>query len=166
MIRRMLVASALLALGLSVGGCADSGGGPNAEASPAVSVPGGAGNEGVPDACGLVAREKLQEILGFDPGDPTPNSVSPDRSVCIYSNGVITAVEIAENYEASRDIIESNGSTTTDVAGIGTGAYYDSNGQLIAKGQRYFVGFAAGGVSIERMTEVVKIMLTNAGDTA
>jgi len=98
---------------------------------------------GVPDACSLMSAARLGELLAVDPGSGQSQSVSPDRSVCFYDGGVITAVEIAGNYEASRKIIEDNGSTTTDIAGLGTAAFHDSNGQVIAKGEKFFVGVTA-----------------------
>ena len=121
----------------------------------------GTGTTGVPDACSLLTATRLNELLGIDPGQGQPTSVSPDRSVCFYSSGVITAVENAANYEASRSIIEANGSTTTDIPGVGTGAFFDSNGQVIAKGQRFFVGVTSS-ASKEKMTDAARELLAAA----
>jgi hypothetical protein len=121
----------------------------------------GTGTTGVPDACSLLTAARLGELLGTDPGQGQSTSVSPKRSVCFYSNGVITAVEIAANYEASRSIIEANGSTTTDIPGVGTGAFFDSNGQVIAKGERFFVGVTSS-VSQEKLTDAARELLAAA----
>jgi hypothetical protein len=118
------------------------------------------GTTGVPDACSLLTTARLGELLGIEPGQGQPRSVSPNRSVCFYDN-VITAVEIAANYDASRRIIEENGSTTTDIPGVGTGAFFDSNGQVIAKGERFFVGVTAS-VSKDRMTDAARELLAAA----
>jgi hypothetical protein len=135
---------------------------PNAGGSTTPAVQSGEdAARGVPDACSLMTSARLTELLGTDAGSGDPQSVSPDRSVCFYSGGVITAVEIAGNYEASRRIIEDNGSTTTDIAGLGTAAYYDSNGQVIAKGEKVFVGVTAS-ASMEQLTEAARELLTAA----
>ena len=121
----------------------------------------GNGTTGVPDACALLTTARLGELLGIEPGQGQPTSVSPDRSVCFYDNNVITAVEIAANYDASRRIIEENGSTTTDIPGVGKGAFFDSNGQVVAKGERFFVGVTAS-VSKDRMTDAARELLAAA----
>jgi hypothetical protein len=136
--------------------------GPNADAdSSAPAEASGSESNAVPDACALMTAARLGALLGVDPGSGEPRSVSPDRSVCFYSTGVITAVEIAANYEASRRIIEDNGSTTTDIAGVGTAAFYDSNGQVIAKGEKYFVGVTAV-VPADRLTDAARELLAAA----
>jgi hypothetical protein len=117
--------------------------------------------DGVPDACSLITAARLGELLGSDPGDGQPQSVSPDRSICIYSGGVITAVEVAGNFEASRKIIEDNGSTTTDVPGVGNAAFFDSNGQLVAKGDRVFVAVTASAPT-EKLSDVARELLAAA----
>jgi hypothetical protein len=89
------------------------------------------------------------------------DKISPDRSVCIYANGVITAVEIAANYDGSRRLIEANGSTTTDIAGVGSAAFFDSNGQVLAKGERYFVAVTFSGPT-EKLTEAARELLAAA----
>jgi hypothetical protein len=97
----------------------------------------------VPDACTLISSAELSDLLGSDQGKGTTQSVLPDRTACHYESGTITAVELADNYEASRAIIEDDPSrTVTDVSGVGQDAFFDDLGgvaQLVAKGERYFV---------------------------
>ena len=97
----------------------------------------------VPDACTLISSPELSELLGGDQGTGSTQSVTADRSVCFFESGTITAVEIAGNYAASRAIIEDDPSrTVTDVSGVGQEAFFDDLGgvgQLVAKGERYFV---------------------------
>ena len=153
---RRTALSLALVLALATAACSDKNG-------PATNQ-NNAGNGSTPNACSLLTSQRLGELLGTDPGQGEPQSVSPDRSVCIYSNGVITAVEIAANYEASRQLVEANGSTTTDIAGVGSAAFYDSNGQVVAKGERYFVAVTFSGPK-EKLTEAARELLTAAEGT-
>ena len=97
----------------------------------------------VPDACTLISSAELGELLGGVQGAGSTQNVTADRSVCFFESGTITAVEIADNYAASRAIIEDDPSrTVTDVSGVGQEAFFDDLGgvgQLVAKGERYFV---------------------------
>jgi len=119
----------------------------------------------VPDACGLISAEELSTLLGIDTGEGTTQGTSPDRSICIYPVGVITAIEIAENYEASRDLIENEGRETQDVSGVGNAAFYDEAGQLVALGDRYFVGITAAG-DVDVLAQVATRLLEGAGESA
>jgi hypothetical protein len=130
-----------------------------AESSPSAS-------DGVPDACGLIAEDQLSEILGVPVGAGSGQGASTDRSICIYAtSGVITSIEVADNYELSRQIIEDDGRATEDVSGVGTAAFYDEAGQLIARGDRYFVGISAAG-DIETLKLVAARLLEGAGENA
>ncbi|MGH8837419.1 MAG: hypothetical protein ACRDWG_20865 [Actinomycetes bacterium] len=97
----------------------------------------------VPDACTLISSAELSDLLGSEQGKGTTRSVTADRSVCFFDSGTITAVEIADNYEASRAIIEDDPSrTVTDVSGVGQEAFFDDLGgvaQLVARGEQYLV---------------------------
>jgi hypothetical protein len=79
---------------------------------------------------------------------------------------VITSIEIADNYELSRQIIEDDGRATEDVSGVGIAAFYDEAGQLIALGDRYFVGISAAGVDIETLKQAAARLLEGAGESA
>jgi hypothetical protein len=138
---------------------------PAAEQPPTESPPADANADAgaVPPACDLVSTEELSAHLGVDVGVGEESSVSPQRSVCFYPTGVITAVEVAENYEASRAVIEEMGSTTEDIPGVGRGAFYDANGQVIVLGERYFVAVAAYPPDRGRLTEAAKVLLAAAG---
>jgi hypothetical protein len=107
----------------------------SATASPAASS--------VPDACTLISSAELSDLLGSDQGNGATQSVTADRSACFFESGTITAVEIADNYEPSRAIIQDDPSrTVTDVSGVGQDAFFDDLGgvaQLVARGERYFV---------------------------
>lgn len=167
MIRRLAITAGAIFVAFSFAACSSSEGGTppaNTGSSPGATNP-AAGNGAVPDACGLITAEQLGQLLGKPAGTGSPASVSPERSICVYDGGIITAVEVADHYDGSRDSIEQNGSTTTDVPGVGQGAFYDSNGQLIATGTRVFVAVTASGIPIAKMVEVVKVMLTNAGES-
>src|SRR5215207_5268477 len=96
-------------------------------------------NAGVPDACGLVSEQDLTAALGAPPGEGKAMRVLPDRSTCMYSTGLILAVEVARNYEATKKMIESQGRATTPVSGVGETAYWDPAGQLVVKGKKVFV---------------------------
>jgi hypothetical protein len=122
-----------------------------------------ADGEGVPDACTLITAEELSQLLGVETGEGTPQGASPDRSICIYPAGVITAIEVADNYQASRDLIEDQGRSTEDVAGVGTAAFFDEAGQLVALGDRYFVAVTAPG-EIAVLTVVAQRLLEGAGE--
>ena len=173
--RRTIVMVAAPLAALLVAGCGGSNG-PNSAAATsgttsgaatasATATTGGTSTKartaasGVPDACTLITPADLTAILGTEHGTGEPHSVSPARSVCMYPNGTITAVEIAGDYEASRRIIEENGSKTQDVAGVGKAAFYDPNGQLIAKGDKVFVAVTVFGVDIDKMKAAAAKML-------
>lgn len=114
--------------------------------------------EGVPNACELLDAAEFSALIGFDVGVGDMQSVSPDRSICIYSGGAITAIEIAANYELSRQLIDDDGRETEDVPGLGNGAFYDPFGQVVALGDRYFVAITAG-ESVEVLTAVAAALL-------
>jgi hypothetical protein len=117
----------------------------------------------VPDACGLISSSELSELLGIETGEGSAQSGAPERSICIYPAGAITAIEIAGNYQASRDVIENEGRSTEDVPGVGNAAFFDEAGQLIVLGDRYFVAITAG-AEIDVLVEVARRLLEGAGD--
>lgn len=119
----------------------------------------------VPDPCSLITAEELGAILGSDPGTGTVQAVVPDqRKVCLYDTGLILAVEVAENWEASIDFLRDSGTgSVTEVSGIGESAIWQDVGggigQLLALGPDYFVGVTVvtGGQSASE--DVAQIML-------
>jgi hypothetical protein len=119
--------------------------------------------DGVPDACGLISSAELSELLGIEAGEGESQGLSPDRSICIYPAGVITAIELADNYQASRDIIENEGRATQDVPGVGNAAFYDEAGQLVALGDSYFVAITYP-AEIALLSEVATRLLEGAGE--
>jgi hypothetical protein len=113
------------------------------------SSTGGAKTTGgeVPDPCTLVAQGQLAADLGASPGNGTPQSVDPSqRKICRYDSGLILAVEVAGNYDASVEGIRQNsgGATITELPGVGTAAIWQETGngmgQLVAQGDTYMVG--------------------------
>ena len=127
--------------------------------------------EAVPDACTLITSEELSEYLESDQGTGQSMSVSPDRSICVFPTGTITAVEIAENYDASRRAIEQQGFTTEDVSGVGNSAFFENAGggiaQLVAQGDDVFVAVPSSfdgdtSAAIATGTEITTVMLETA----
>ncbi|MET0740553.1 MAG: hypothetical protein ABWZ26_03255 [Candidatus Nanopelagicales bacterium] len=180
-IRRNPLAAAVVTLSLlALGGCSsgeDPASSEDAKTTPASATrvatesPAGPASEpssaagdtdAVPGACGLIAADQLSGLVGVDVGVGEEESVSPQRSVCFYSAGVITAVEVAAHYEASRSLIEEMGSTTEDIPDVGLGAFYDANGQVIILGERYFVAVTAYPPDRGRLTEAAKVLLATA----
>ncbi|MCI0688146.1 MAG: hypothetical protein L0Y54_13045 [Sporichthyaceae bacterium] len=189
MSRRWLAAAPILALAILTAGCGGDGddtaaGSPTPTAStpatgastpgtpastPSTPEPtGGAG--GVPDACTLISSAKLSDLLGSDQGTGQQQSLTPQRSVCMYESGTITAVEIAANYEASRDLIANDSShVMSNVGGVGNEAFFDDVGgvgQLVAKGDRFFVAvtfvYEHRDSSIETAKQIAAAMLAAA----
>jgi hypothetical protein len=125
---------------------------------------GGGGGQGpagpAPDACSLIAPEEVEAITGTNPGVGS-TSGGEDRSICIYPSGFITAVEIAANFEASRDLIEQQGPIES-VDGVGADAFWDANGQLVALGEDFFVGVtmtARNRAAREQAIRIATVML-------
>lgn len=118
----------------------------------------------VPDACGLLGDEELDEVLGKDVGEGTPQSVAPERSICIFAaDGLILAIEVADHFDGTRQAIEDQGRVTEDVPGVGTAAFSDPAGQIVVLGVRYFVGVTGGG-DLAVQEELATRMLAAAGD--
>jgi hypothetical protein len=136
---------------------ADDGG---SAAGAAAAKPSTAG--GVPDACTLVGEQDLAAAVGSSPGVGKAMRVSPDRSTCMYSGGLILAVEVAANYDATKKMIEGQGRATTPVAGVGEAAYWDTSGQLVARGKKVFVGVTQFGSTPEKLKPLAAKMLTAA----
>lgn len=151
----VLLASSVLVISLSAG-CGGDSGADSAASPPTTAQSAGTPQpqpidsqtvspaaSSVPDACTLISSAELSDLLGSDQGQGTTHSVTADRSMCFFESGTITAVEIADNYAASRAIIENDPSrTVTDVSGVGQEAFFDDLGgvaQLVAKGEQYFV---------------------------
>jgi hypothetical protein len=118
-------------------------------AKDASSSTGGAAATGgeVPDPCTLVAEGQLAADLGATPGTATPQSVDPSpRRICRYGSGLILAVEVAGNYDASVEAIRehSGGATISELPGVGRAAIWQDlgsgTGQLVAQGDTYMVG--------------------------
>ena len=106
----------------------------------------------------MIEAAELSALIGFDVGEGDPQSFSADRSICIYSSGAITAIEIAENYELSRQLIEEDGRETEEISGLGNGAFFDPYGQVVVLGDQYFVAISAvEGVDV--LTEVAGALL-------
>jgi hypothetical protein len=113
-----------------------------------------------PDACSLVTAGQIAEITGLDPGAGAPSG-GGERTICIYGSGLITAVEVAENYEASKAIIESE-REIEPVTGVGVEAFWDPAGQLVALGDEFFVGVTLSGDDAQaQAAEIAAIMLGN-----
>lgn len=113
------------------------------------SSSGGAKTTGgqVPDPCTLVAQGQLAADLGASPGTGTPQSVDPtQRKICRFDSGLILAVEVAGNYDASVEAIRANsgGATISELPGVGQAAIWqefgNGMGQLVAQGDTYMVG--------------------------
>jgi hypothetical protein len=140
---------------LGIGGKADAGAAGSA-------APGAASSGAVPDACALVSEQDLVATLGASPGAGKPMRVSPDRSTCMYPNGLIVAVEVAKNYEGTKKLIESQGRTTSPVAGVGDAAYWDSAGQLVVKGKKVFIGITQFGAQADKLKPLAAKLLAAA----
>lgn len=133
-------------------------------AAPTASGGEGEAGEGVPDACDLLTPAELSSLVGAEVGEGTSQSASPDRSICLFTDtGLILAIEVGGNYEVSRQLIDDEGRATEDLTGIGTAAFYDPAGQVVALGEQYFVGVSGGG-DIETQKQVAARMLAAAGD--
>lgn len=142
------ITGATAATGEGTTGAAGGGGGGQGPAGPA------------PDACSLIAPEEVEAITGTNPGVGS-TSGGEDRSICIYPSGFITAVEIAANFEASRDLIEQQGPIES-VDGVGADAFWDANGQLVALGEDFFVGVtmtARNRAAREQAIRIATVML-------
>jgi hypothetical protein len=150
--------SAVLLLGACGGGSDDSSSSTTSSTVPKqtttstakdASSSGGSKTTGgeVPDPCSLVAQGQLAADLGASPGTGTLQSVDPSqRKICRYDSGLILAVEVAGNYDASVQGIRDNsgGATITELPGVGEAAIWQDfgtgMGQLVAKGTTYMVG--------------------------
>jgi hypothetical protein len=104
-------------------------------------------NGEVPDPCTLVAQGQLAADLGASPGTGTLQTVDPkQRKICRFDSGLILAVEVAGNYEASVQGIRDNsgGATITEMPGVGNAAIWqdfgNGMGQFVAQGDTYMVG--------------------------
>jgi hypothetical protein len=104
-------------------------------------------NGEVPDPCTLVAQGQLAADLGASPGTGTLQTVDPkQRKICRFDSGLILAVEVAGNYEASVQGIRDNsgGATITEMPGVGNAAIWqdfgNGTGQFVAQGDTYMVG--------------------------
>jgi hypothetical protein len=110
------------------------------------------------DPCVLLSAEEIEAITGSNPGASEVQAAVPDqRKVCFFDNGLILAIEVGENYEPSVALIRYNseGSTITDVEGVGEAAiwqdYGNGIGQFVALGSNgLFVGVSvpAGGQEV------------------
>jgi hypothetical protein len=148
--------SAVLLLGACGGGSDDSSASTSSSsttttstAKDASSSTGGATTTGgqLPDPCALVAPGQLAADLAASPGTGTPQSVDPtQRRICRFDSGLILAVEVAGNYDASVEAIRQNsgGATISELPGVGTAAIWqdfgNGTGQLVAQGDTYMVG--------------------------
>jgi hypothetical protein len=101
----------------------------------------------VPNPCTLVAEGQLAADLGASPGTATPQTVDPSqRKICRYGSGLILAVEVAANYDASVERIRqsSGAATISELPGVGEAAIWQDTGsgtgQLVAQGNTYMVG--------------------------
>ncbi len=113
----------------------------------------------VPDACAVMSPGELSDLLGIDIGEGSPMGAASSRSVCFHADGTVTAIEVAANYQLSRDLIDAEGRTTTDIAGIGEAAFFDPAGQVVALGDRYFVAVTAIGVTEEALAQATAALL-------
>ncbi len=104
-------------------------------------------NGEVPDPCTLVSQSQLAADLGASVGTGTPQTVDPkQRKICRYDSGLILAVEVAGNCDASVQGIRdhSGGATITELPGVGNAAIWqdfgNGKGQFVAQGDTYMVG--------------------------
>jgi hypothetical protein len=162
----------LLMIASAVAFAAACGGSDGARARPAAKPSPGTvaatpvdGLTSLPDACALITSDQISELLGSTQGRGQTTGTNPQRSVCFYPSGVITTVEIVENYGASRSAAARAGRKTTDVGGVGKAAYYDEAGRLVATGERVFVTVTAPDVPISMLVGVVRVILEAAGET-
>jgi hypothetical protein len=170
-VRVVVVVCLLLALPACTGngGEVDAPSGPTGEtgivdgtgATGPTAATGAAGPTGpVPDACSLISSDEIEAITRTHPGTGS-TSGSEERSICIYENGLITAVESAANYEVSKAIIEDE-REIEPVSDVGVEAFWDPAGQLVARGERYFVGVTIGRTNRtaqEHAAQIAAVML-------
>ena len=177
-VRHVFVGGVVVALGLVGSGCGDDGGGDDGDANaddPSGQETNAFDGDAVPDACTLITEEELSDLLESDQGTGQSNSVSPDRSICTFPTGTITAVEIASNYDATRSAIEQQGFPTQDVSGVGNSAFFEDAGggvaQLVAQGDEVFVAvtYSYSGdtdSAIDTGVEITTVMLETAEEEA
>lgn len=116
-----------------------------------------------PDACALLNADEIEAITGTNPGTGS-TSGSEERSICIYENGLILSVEIAANWDASKELIEQD-RPIEPVSDVGTEAFWDTDGQLVALGEDgFFVGVTIGArndAAREHAATIATVMLDN-----
>jgi Protein of unknown function (DUF3558) len=174
--RTKMVAATAVALGIVLAACGggdDNGSDARSSNSNATTTSSNVGDTTdaggeVPDPCQLVPSQQLADLLGADPGTGTVNAVVPDeRKVCNYGTGLILAVEVSRNYEASVDLIRENaeGATVQDVPGVGSAAIWQEFGgglgQFVARGPDYFVGVTLPSGGIATGQAIAEAMLAN-----
>ena len=173
MVRRLIVLAFTTIVAAGCGGdtdVQDATGGATGETSAEEPVTGSTGETAeapasgeAPDACAVISGEEIASITGADPGAGTPGGGGA-RTVCFYETGLITAVEVAGNYEASKAIIEDM-RPIEPVSGVGNEAFWDSASQLVALGEEFFVAvtFPPGDEAtlIDQGKQILTVMLGN-----
>jgi hypothetical protein len=84
--------------------------------------------------------------------------------VCIHGSGLILAVEVAANWEASIELVRASGlGSVEEVSGIGEAAVWQDlgggAGQLLALGSDHFVGVNVVSGGRSAASEVAEAML-------
>ncbi|GAA4802062.1 DUF3558 family protein [Nocardioides caeni] len=115
----------------------------------------------IPDPCTLLAANELASLSGSDPGAGSLQAVDPSqRKVCTFASGLILAVEVAGNWEATLDGIRDHfGEDALEpVPGVGEEAYWQPSGsQFVAVDGDYLVGVT--GVPDENTGEQLAVAL-------
>jgi hypothetical protein len=137
-IARRAATLAMVAIVL-VGGCS---GGSDDESSNATAPT--APTVELPDPCALIPTRELTDLFGKNVGTAR-SGTEQGRRVCTYRAVVNLAVADVAGFDTAVDDVRENagGGAVVDVDDVGSQAIWQdfgSAGQLLAKGDRYFVG--------------------------
>jgi hypothetical protein len=117
----------------------------------------------VPDPCSLFSGAELTLLLGSDPGAGEVSGPVPDeRKICRFDSGLILAVEIDDNWDATVASTKENlgDDAVVPVPGVALDAYWQPMGsQFVARGDSYLVGVTLGSGSQETGEAVAEAML-------
>jgi hypothetical protein len=115
------------------------------------------GDDGaLPDPCSLIPSDELSTLVGSDVGIGTTQDVVEQRRVCTYESGLILAVEVAEDWEMSLDLLrDSTGADSVEeIPDVGNAAVWQTAGgdvgQFLALDDDVFVGvtLVSGGPAV------------------